>query len=95
MKNEFFENLQKLSSKEKKNRETTNRINKEYFFFNPAYQALLDKRSNLINRKTFGKKETKLKLSKILEIEQAIVNDKREFIFGMPSLSMTIKYKKT
>ena len=51
-----------MTSKEKKNRETTSRINKEYFFFNPAYQALLEKRSNLINRKIQGKKETKLNL---------------------------------
>lgn len=84
-----------MTSKEKKNRETTSRINKEYFFFNPAYQALLEKRSNLINRKIQGKKETKLNLQRIIEIENAIINDKGDFIFGMPSLSMTIKYKKT
>lgn len=84
---------------ERKNQMVTNRINQEYFFYNPAYTSLLMKRTAIISQF----KEKSLMDSTVPfgseELDQeALENLFKElvtfYVEGLPSLSLKVRYHK-
>jgi hypothetical protein len=97
---EFFQKFNNVATLEKKNKEISNRINQEYFFYNPAYRSLLEKRSQIVKKyQRVNTAVLKEDLEKHFMQSKTIRREKMkkeiEAIGAfLPSLSYQIKYKK-
>lgn len=74
---DVFTRVDKAQAMEKKNTIVNNQIESEYFFFNPVYKDLLEKRSVIMKTSEDVHENIKVK----------------QFLLTLPSLRMSVRYR--
>lgn len=75
---EIGDKLERAKTIEKKNRIITQQIYTEYFYYNPVYKKLLEKRTEILKKNEDNNAQTRA----------------NNFLLTLPSLQQIVKYKK-
>ena len=78
LKQDVWQQIRRANSIEKKNQIVSDRINSEYFYFNPVYKNLLEKRELIMRQDSICHESQKVK----------------DFLGAFPSVSLSVRYKK-